>query len=1512
MTNESTTQQRVLSALKEARAKLEAAEKAKNERVAIIGMAGRFPGAGNIDAYWQNLCDGNNSIQFLSDAELSATAIDASHPNYVKAYASFADYEYFDASFFGYSPKEAELIDPQHRIFLECAWEALEQAGYNPEKYDGDIGVYAGASLNSYIINLYSHPDLRATTDNVQAVISNVLGLMPTRVSYKLNLTGPSCGVQTGCSTSLVSVHLACQSLLNHECDLALAGGVSVSARGKSGYVYQADGVLSPDGYCRAFDAHGQGTVFGNGVGIVVLKRLSAALADGDCIYAVIKGSAINNDGAQKVGLTAPSVAGQAKVITSAIQKAGVDPETIEYIETHGTGTALGDPIEIAALTKAFRQYTQATQFCAIASVKTNIGHLDATAGVAGLIKAALAIKHSKIPPSLNFTSPNPQIDFANSPFYVNTALRDWHNDARRCAVSSFGMGGTNAHLILEAAPVNEVNRTSENRAYLLCLAAKTPTALSTAVTNLTEYLQQDAGDLADVAYTLHVGRQHFEYRRMIVCENREQAIQMLSDPASLPQNFSSALRSLVFMFSGQGSQYVNMGRELYATQVGFKTHIDRCCELLKPHLGLDLREILYPEELQTSINDTIYAQPALFVVEYALAQLWMSWGIYPQAMIGHSIGEYVAATVAGVFTLADALQIVATRGRLMQQCPAGAMLAVALTETQLELYLNLDLTIAAINASKMCVVSGKIAAIEQLQQRLTSEGISCQRLQTSHAFHSPMMQSIVEPFVAKIREFQLQPPQIRFISNLTGTWITSAQATDPNYWGNQLRQTVQFSAGIAEILQLSNPILLEVAPGKTLNSIVKAHLIPETQLQVMTLSSLRHPQTQQSDLALMLQSLGNLWLAGVEIDWVEFYAHEQRRRIPLPTYPFERQRYWIELQNDIHQPQTQSSRKLDIAEWLYVPSWKRSAPVTYSVKSQECWLLFIDEYGLGLQIAPQLQQIGHDVIIVKADQQFSQLDQVYAIAPDNAADYVKLFDSIQAQKKTPTKIVHLWQLRQNKAAKIEDIEDFQKQQEIGFYSLLLLVQAFTKQNFTSQDVPIDLIVVTSELHEVVGTETANPAAATILGLCKVIPQELPQLHCRNIDVDLSKPTNLIPELTTPTSDIVAYRHNYRWVQTYEQLPTGATPSLRTGGVYLIAGDLVEGLGLVFAQNLAEKYHAKLIIIGRADLPEKPDWEKWQATHGRQDAVSNCLRKLQAIEALNHGLLFFSADLASTPRMQEIITQAYQHFGEINGVIHAGAMGDRTGHLIKSLNRTQVEAQFHSKVYSLIVLEKVLQDKKIDFYLLQSSLSSIVGGIGFAAYTAANTFMDVFARTHNQPATRWLSVNWDAVKSDEYTDINITDSALLNLAMTPQEVWQVTEKILSTTIPQIIVTPKKLQQRIIESTQPTVDTPSIPTTSTYVPPSNETEQKVANIMQELLGIKHISIHDNFFELGGHSLLAIQAVSRLREEFQIDLPMREFLFESPTIAGIAKIITDKLTQNQTEITKLLEQIEQMET
>ncbi|MBE7384659.1 MAG: SDR family NAD(P)-dependent oxidoreductase [Leptolyngbya sp. SIO1E4] len=873
--------------------------------IAIVGMAGRFPGAKGIDQFWQNLCEGVESISFFTDEELVAAGADSALLNdasYVKAGAVLDDIERFDARFFGFSAREAEMMDPQHRLFLECAWEALEDAGYDPETESGLVGVYAGGNLSSYLLNnlTATHEPLKSMVGET-VLIGNDKDYIATRASYKLNLQGPSFNVSTACSTSLVAVHLACRGLLSYECDAALAGGIAIQVPQESGYLYQLGGFSSPDGHCRAFDADAQGTIFGNGVGIVVLKRLEDALADGDCIHAVIKGSAINNDGSSKVGYTAPSVEGQAEAIAESQAIAGFNPETITYIEAHGTGTALGDPIEIAALTQVFRASTQKKGFCGIGSVKTNVGHLNSASGVTGLIKTVLALKHQQIPPSLHFEAPNPEIDFANSPFYVNTQLTPWETNGtpRRAGVSSFGVGGTNAHVVLEEAP--SVEASGPSRPWqLLLLSAKTSSALEAATTNLAQYLDGEL-NLADVAYTLSVGRRAFNHRRFVVSQGIETAQSALSslEPGRVGTHLQApGERPVVFMFSGQGAQYVNMAQELYQSEATFTEQVDICCELLKPHLGLDLRQILYPAAEQFAsaseqLRQTAIAQPALFVIEYALAHLWQEWGVRPQAMMGHSIGEYVAATLASVLSLEDALALVAARGKLMQRLPSGSMLAVPLAEQEVIPLLGKELSIAVINGPAACVVSGVTGAVEVLERQLASQGIEGRRLHTSHAFHSPMMEPILESFTQKVKQVRLSAPQIPYLSNVTGTWIRAEEATSPAYWAKHLRQPVQWASGLEALLQEPSQILLEIGPGRTLTTLAKRH--PEKVPEQVVLSCIRHPQEADSDVAFLLKTVGQSWLAGVDIDWSGFYAHQRRHRLPLPTYPFERQRYWIE-----------------------------------------------------------------------------------------------------------------------------------------------------------------------------------------------------------------------------------------------------------------------------------------------------------------------------------------------------------------------------------------------------------------------------------------------------------------------------------------------------------------------------------------------------------------------------------------------------------------------------------------
>ncbi len=897
--------------------------------IAIIGLACRFPGANNPDRFWQNLKDGIDSIEVFEDGELDIGDRDClNDPNYVKAGAVLDDVKGFDADFFGYSATEAELIDPQQRIFLECAWEAMENAGYNPDNYTGRAGIYAGSGMNTYLLNNV-HPNRGFSTHrtflqsmvDVRVRLGNAKFCLPTRTAYKLNFTGPSVNVQTACSTSLVAVHMACQSLLNGECDLALAGGAAIAVPQKVGYFYQDGMISAPDGKCRAFDADAKGTVFGNGVGVVILKSLEQAIEDGDPIHAVIKGSAVNNDGALKVGYTAPSVEGQAIAISEALAVAEVEANTISYVEAHGTGTTLGDPIEMTALTQAFRETTDETQFCAIGSVKTNIGHLAEAAGISGLIKTVLALKHKQIPPSLHFNRPNPNINFNNSPFFVNNKLANWNSGEtpRRAGVSSFGMGGTNCHIVLEEAPQRQRQPETQSR-YLLPLSAKTPQALQELARRYVDFFDSEPdADLGDICFTASSGRKHFQHRWAIVAASKADLKQQLSNfntlkAANIRQKQAS---TIAFLFTGQGSQYFNMGRQLYDTQPSFRENINRCGEILEPYLSEPLHDIIYSNN--PKLNRTDYTQPALFAIEYALAQLWMSWGIHPDVVMGHSVGEYVAACIAGVFSLEDGLKLIAERGRLMQSLPQeGAMVSLLASEAKVReaIQAGQNVSIAAINGGNSTVISGKREDVNAIAQKFAAEGIKTKELNVSHAFHSALMEPILDNFAEVARQVTLNVPQIQLISNITGE-VVNHEVTQPNYWRDHIRKPVNFLGSMNCLDRLNVGVLLEIGAKPILLGMGR-HCLPEH--QGLWLPSLR---PDRDDWEQMLGSLAQLYLNGFAIDWSSVYQNSNRRRTCIPTYPFQRKPYWIEaIRGSFPTPNASPSnqlhplidRKLDLA----------------------------------------------------------------------------------------------------------------------------------------------------------------------------------------------------------------------------------------------------------------------------------------------------------------------------------------------------------------------------------------------------------------------------------------------------------------------------------------------------------------------------------------------------------------------------------------------------------------------
>ena len=1480
--------------------------------IAIIGISGRYASSKNINEFWQNLISGVELISVFPTANNDDKTI--------KAGSILEDVDLFDADFFGINPREAEITDPQHRMFLECAWEALENAGYNTEIEERAIGVYAGVGMGTYSIhNLYTNPEIMSSISTLQMLIGTDKDYVPTRVSYKLNLKGPSVSVGTSCSSSLVAVHLACQSLLSGECDMALAAGVAVKVP-QNELTLSPSEIISQDGHCRAFDAKANGTLGGNGIGVVVLKRLEEAIADRDTIYAVVKGSAMNNDGDDKIGYTAPSEAGQKNVIQAAQIMAEVEPETIAYIEAHGTGTPLGDPIEIAALKRTFQSQSSKKGYCAIGSVKANVGHLDAAAGITGFIKTVMALKHKVLPPSINFETPNPQIDFDNSPFFVNTKLLEWETNGtpRRAGVNSFGIGGTNAHVILEEVPALEINPHSRSH-QLLLLSARTPDALETATENLVNHLKDNTTiPLPDVAYTLQVGRKAFAHRRIVVTTDRQDAVTVLEtkEPQRVFSNCNeSSNPSTVFMFTGQGSQYVNMAREIYETEQVFREECNRCQELLKPHLDIDIYSL-------SDLEPTAIAQPVLFISEYALAKLWISWGVAPAAAIGHSIGEYVAATLAGVFSLEDALMLVANRGRLIQQQLQGAMLSTSLSSSQVESLLAESgisgVELAANNAPSLTVVSGNLAGIAEFEHLLTKREINCRRLHTSHAFHSQMMDAMIEKFTEVVKKVNLNAPQIPFISNVTGSWITDNEAMDPIYWGRHLRQPVRFYEGIGELLQDPERIFLEVGPGCTLATFVRKQAGDR-----VVLSSLRHPQDEQSDTAFLLNTLGQLWLAGVKVDWLGFSATEERCRVPLPTYPFERQRYWVEegdrrhslLKGEEGRSQGYLLKKPDIADWFYVPSWKQEILLSADFSHRQRWLVFVDGSEFCSAFSERLSsQYDAEVIQVKIGDKFHRIDNdTYAIDPANSQDYKTLLAEIHSLGEVQV-IAHFWSLH--------PATYWEEDQKFCFYSLLYLVQAF---NDKTQINSLQIGVISSNIQNVTGTEKICPEKATVLGACKVITKEFFKINCCHIDVGISEwqernfnklIDKIIIELTADSlAPVVAYRSGRRWVETFEPISlekVSGNKRLRKKGVYLITGGM-GGIGFVLAEYLAQTVKAKLVLTGRSVIPPREEWEEFLVQHDHSHSISKKIQKVQQLEQLGAEVLVISADVTDRKQMEEAISRTKKQFGSINGVIHAA--GDYRWETILQKTPDEVAKTFAPKIGGTLNLDRIFKDTPLDFFVLLSSTTSITGGVGQIDHAAANNFLDKFASQNRNQFT--VAINWYAWQEvgiatqihipEQYQQIHDKN---IKEAISNKEGVEAFRRILNgdkldlNSLSQIVVSTIDFQEvtkkyGIVKSkSQKTSEQKSLSNSihqrpnlaNTYVAPSNEMEEKIVSIFEKLIGIEKVGVYDNFFELGGDSLLATQLNSRIREIFQVEISIEEF-FEAPKVGGICQKIQD---------------------
>jgi acyl transferase domain-containing protein/acyl carrier protein len=1494
--------------------------------VAVIGMSGQFPGARGLREFWSNLAGGVESIRSFTDEELLQRGVDIESiedPDFVKAAPVLENADQFAASFFGYSPREAELMDPQHRLFLEHSWAAIEDAGYAPRHLQSRVGVFAGMSISSYLLfNLVNNPAVDSREEAFQAMIGGDKDFLCTRLSYKLNLKGPSLAVQTGCSTSLVAVHFAVQSLLTYQCDLAITGGVSVGVPQRTGYHYQPGGIASPDGHCRPFDADAQGTVFGEGIGVLVLKRLEDALSDRDHIYAVVRGSAINNDGSSKIGFTAPGTEGQIDVISRALAVAGVPAGSLGYIEAHGTATELGDPVEVAALAQVFRRKEAKGHPCALGAVKSNIGHLDAAAGSAGLIKTVLMLKNRHLVPTLHFKEPNPKIDFSGTPLYVNTKYEPWtcQKGPLRAGVSSFGIGGTNAHIILEEAPAAPVSGPSRPL-HILCLSADSEQALNNATENLRRHLAENpAGSLADTAYTLQTGREKFNLRRVLVASDPADCVHALSEPAPdrvFTNAAESAGRKVAFMFPGGGSQHAGMGAELYRNEPVFRREIDHCAELLKEHLGYDLRKLIYPSGKSTELSTQRLLRPsaglpAIFSTEYALAKLFLSWGVQSACMIGHSLGEYTAACLSGVFSLADALCLVAFRGAMFETLAKGSMVSVALPENEIGTLPD-GVCIAAINAPDQCVLSGPVRGIDEVVQELTAREVEHHRVHIETAAHCSMVEPVMEQFRNFLARITFSSPAIPFVSNLSGDWITEQQATDANYWVKHLRHTVRFAEGIQCIAKQHECVMLEVGPGRTFSSLARQQLKGKSRF---AFPAMRHPNDAASELLTTYNTLARMWSIGVEVDWAGFYRFEERNRVSLPSYPFDRQSHWIvppvagEIRKAPHS--RRGSRQKARA---YAPIWKHTelSALVPSANAEELWIVLADECGLAGRVASALAGSGQEVITVRSGAGFKMDGPAcYSVDPGSEEDLQRVFADVESRKKPTINILHFWSLHDRDWS--DTREWFHKAQQYGLYSLLHLARALSKLRGVGES---RILVVANRVVQVSGSEEVLSVNSGLLAACTLIPQEYENVCCGVIDValrDFSHATlqrissQILAEAANPKEllPVVAYRGLSRWTRHFEEVtvrndqcllqPIGALP------VYLITGGLGK-LGLLMARHLAGKGPCKIVLTTRSDFPEKEKWVDVCAAATAGKEVQKKIAVLRGLEETGTEVMVARADVADQPRMEQLFAELEANFGAVDGVIHmAGITGDKALRLVSDLSQADCQAQFRPKIDGCYVLRNVLLHRPIRFCALFSSTASFLGGPGMLAYTATSCVLDTFAANCRLEGRPWTSINWDGwISNDESHFLGDHATSLDQHAVPCSEALQMFDSALASGLGQVVVSTGDISSRIDEwrrirdiqnmpAEGPVHIRPALGTE--YAPAQTPLQKKIAGIWADVLGIEQIGIHDNLFELGGSSLIGLRIIARLKKELNIDIRVTA-LFEGPTVATLARLIEAKL-------------------
>ena len=1291
-----------------------------HNRIAIIGQAGRFPSAPNVNKFWQMLADGRSGAKKISDAALLAAGVSRktlADPNYVKVAYPIPDMECFDAGFFGFSPKEASILDPQHRHFLECGWEALEDAGHMPENFDGRIGVFAGSGMQAYLpYNLLTNADL---VEEIGFFLLRHTGndkdFLTTRLSYLLNLTGPSVAVQTACSTSLVAIHMAVNSLLNMECEMAIAGGVTIELPHHVGYHFSQGEILSPDGRCRAFDDDSQGTVFGSAAALVVLRRYEDAIADGDDIKAVILSTAINNDGSDKANYLAPSVDGQAEAAAEAVALAGVEPQTISYIETHGTGTPIGDPIELSALSQVYGDAEKKS--IGIGSVKTNIAHTDTAAAGASVIKVVEALRHKVLPESLYFETPNSRFDFENSPFYVVDENREWPagDTPRRAAVNSLGVGGTNAHVIIEEAP--DRTPTNDSGAWkLFPFSARTDSSLQETRKQWRHFLDRNNPNMMDVAFTLRKGRRHFPERLAIAARNqKELAENIAARKSSLARRFKASDEppKLIFLFPGGGAQYPGAGAEMQAQSPVFAAALARCFDNLPANAPSDLETImlrrgLEDQEAREKLGRSGYAIPALFILEYTYAKLWESWGIKPDAILAHSVGEYAGAVVAGAMKLSDALKIVTLRGQVMDAAPEGAMTTIPLCEEKTRALIGDKLDIAALNTPEATVVSGKLADIEKLENRLLGGDHEARRIHIDVAAHSRQLDGQLETFRDGFEGVTFGSPEIPMVSSMRGDWGKDDDFISADYWVRHLRQTVRFTDAVAAALDTENCIVLEVGPGQTLGPLVE--MADNDYRPAAILPSGPTPKDNADEFGVALASFGGLWAAGHVIDW-EKAVPSEGQRISLPTYAFDKTRHWIEpgkaiTADDESEEAFIIPRITDTDDWFEILKWQK-APRTIEIpEAGSRWLVFAGNDPISDVVLDYLAESGSIVTVVRAGEAYSNDNAQYTLRPDNTDDYEALADSISD---IPDRILSLWALD----------NDLKEHIFASSYLIARMLQ--------QADAPVGtkLVFASEGAASVNGEVLTSPFSNCLLGAVRSGPREIPGLKSALVDIDTGNDLSetvqtLLGEVVGESdADHIALRSDGRYIRIRQSAPQpgpeGLPIRLRDRGVYVITGG-TGGIGRLIALWLAKSAKANIALLSRTAKPDPVLMEQIKEAGGN--------------------VSFVSTDVTDQAKLKAALSAVRQTFGEINGVIHAAGILDDAPLSVKPLS--EALAIMAPKVLGGENLDHLLPEGTLDFFAMISSTSVEVGPAGQVAYVAANAVLEALAGSRSDG----ISIAW--------------------------------------------------------------------------------------------------------------------------------------------------------------------------